>query len=170
MKKRVEESSSQQVHVLTMSNLNGYNRLFGGQLLSWIDEVAAVVARRHSNHNVTTASIGMLKFKKPAYANETVVLKGKITYTGKTSMEVEVKTYVEKLSGEKILINEAYVIMVALDEDEKPVEVPGLILENEEEKNNWALALKRKEHRNSFHSDWHFFLFMLKYTKNILGE
>lgn len=153
MKKRVNESSSQQVHVLTMSNLNGYNRLFGGQLLSWIDEVAAVVARRHSNHNVTTASIGMLKFKKPAYANETVVLKGKITYTGKTSMEIEVKTYVEKLSGEKILINEAYVIMVALDEDEKPVEVPGLILENEEEKNNWALALKRKEHRNSFHSD-----------------
>ncbi len=153
MKKRVNESSSQQVHVLTMSNLNGYNRLFGGQLLSWIDEVAAVVARRHSNHNVTTASIGMLKFRKPAYANETVVLKGKITYTGKTSMEVEVKTYVEKLNGEKILINEAYVIMVALDENEKPVEVPGLILENEEEKNNWALALKRKEHRNSFHSD-----------------
>lgn len=153
MKKRVSESSSQQVHVLTMSNLNGYNRLFGGQLLSWIDEVAAVVARRHSNHNVTTASIGMLKFKKPAYANETVVLKGKITYTGKTSMEVEVKTYVEKLSGEKILINEAYVIMVALDENEKPVEVPGLILENEEEKNNWEFALKRKEHRNSFHSD-----------------
>lgn len=153
MKKRVKDSSAQQVHVLTMSSLNGYNRLFGGQLLSWIDEVAAVVARRHSNRNVTTASIGMLKFKKPAYANETVVLKGKITYTGKTSMEIEVKTYVEKLNGEKILINEAYVIMVALDENEKPVEVPSLILESEEEKNNWALALKRKEHRNSFHLD-----------------
>ncbi len=153
MEKKVKDSCAQQVHVLTMSNLNGYNRLFGGQLLSWIDEVAAVVARRHSNCNVTTASIGMLKFKKPAYANETVVLSGKITYTGRTSMEVEVKTYVEKLNGEKILINEAYVIMVALDENERPTEVPTLILETDEEKNNWVLALKRKEHRNSFHSD-----------------
>ena len=152
MEKRVKDSCSQQVHVLTMSNLNGYSRLFGGQLLSWIDEVAAVVPRRHSNHNVTTASIDMLKFKKPAYANETVVLRGKITYTGKTSMEIEVKTYVEKLSGEKILINEAYVIMVALDENEKPTKVPGLILETEEDKENWVQALKRKEHRNAFHS------------------
>jgi len=153
MEKRVKDSCSQQVHVLTMSNLNGYNRLFGGQLLSWIDEVAAVVARRHSNANVTTASIDMLKFKKAAYANETVVLRGKITYTGNTSMEIEVKTYVEKLSGEKVLINEAYVIMVALDENEKPTKVPSLILETDEDKHNWVQALKRKEHRNSFHAD-----------------
>ena len=152
MKKRASESYSQQVHVLTMSNLNGYNRLFGGQLLCWIDEVAAVVARRHSNCNVTTASIDMLKFKKAAYANETVVLKGKLTYTGRTSMEVEVKTYVEKLSGDKVLINEAYVIMVALDENEKPTEVPELIIETEEEKENMLEALKRKEHRATFHS------------------
>ena len=152
MKKRASESYSQQVHVLTMSNLNGYNRLFGGQLLCWIDEVAAVVARRHSNCNVTTASIDMLKFKKAAYANETVVLKGKLTYTGRTSMEVEVKTYVEKLSGDKVLINEAYVIMVALDENEKPTEVPELIIETEEEKENMLEALKRKEHIATFHS------------------
>ncbi len=153
MEKKVKDSISQQVHVLTMSNLNGYNRLFGGQLLSWIDEVAAVVARRHSNCNVTTAAIDMLKFKKAAYANETVVLRGKITYTGNTSMEIEVKTYVEKLEGEKVLINEAYVIMVALDENEKPTKVPSLILETDEDKQNWVQALKRKEHRSDFHSD-----------------
>ena len=153
MEKRVKDSVSQQVHVLTMSNLNGYNRLFGGQLLSWIDEVAAVVARRHANCNVTTAAIDMLKFKKAAYANETVVLRGKITYTGNTSMEIEVKTYVEKLDGEKVLINEAYVIMVALDENEKPTKVPSLILETDEDKQNWVQALKRKEHRSDFHSD-----------------
>ncbi len=151
MEKRVKDSCSQQVHVLTMSNLNGYNRLFGGQLMAWIDEVAAVVARRHSNTNVTTASIDMLKFKKAAYANETIVLKGKVTYVGNTSMEVNVKTYVEKLSGEKILINDAYIIMVALDENEKPTKVPGLILETDEERDAWNNALKRKQHRNEFH-------------------
>lgn len=151
MEKRVKDSYSQQVHVLTMSNLNGYSRLFGGQLMAWIDEVAAVVARRHSNKNVTTASIDMLKFKKAAYANETIVLKGKITYVGNTSMEVNVKTYVEKLNGEKILINDAYIIMVALDENERPTKVPGLILETDEEREAWNNALKRKQHRKEFH-------------------
>lgn len=151
MKRRVEDSYSQQVHVLTMSNLNGYHRLFGGQLMAWIDEVAAVVARRHSGTNVTTASIDMLKFKKAAYANETIVLKGKITYVGNTSMEVNVKTYVEKLSGEKVLINDAYIIMVALDENENPVKVPELILETDEQREAWNMALKRKQHRKEFH-------------------
>ncbi|MDE5557330.1 MAG: hypothetical protein K2J32_06500 [Ruminococcus sp.] len=54
MEKRVSDSYSEQVHVLTQANINGYNQLFGGQLMEWIDIVAAVVARRHSGHNVTT--------------------------------------------------------------------------------------------------------------------
>ena len=147
MKKTVNESKAEQVHVLTMSNLNGYNRLFGGQLMSWIDEVAAVVARRHASSNVTTASGDTLDFKKAAHANETIVIKGKITYAGKTSMEINVKTYVEKLDGERILINEAYLIMVALDENENPHQIPELLLLTDEEKQSWNEALKRKEIR-----------------------
>ena len=147
MKKTVNESKAEQVHVLTMSNLNGYNRLFGGQLMSWIDEVAAVVARRHASSNVTTASVDTLDFKKAAHANETIVIKGKITYAGKSSMEINVKTYVEKLDGERILINEAYLIMVALDENENPHQIPELLLLTDEEKQNWKDALKRKEIR-----------------------
>lgn len=117
--------------------------------MQWIDEVAAVVARRHSGFNVTTASIDSLDFKKPAYANDTVVLKGKITYAGKTSMEINVKTYVEKLTGENVLINDAYIIMVALGDDEKPTEIPGLLITTDEEIKEWSNALKRKELRNS---------------------
>ena len=147
MKKYVKDSYAQQVHVLTMSNINGYNRLFGGQLMCWIDEVAAVVARRHSERNVTTASIDSLEFKRAAYANDTVVIKGKITYAGRTSMEINVKTFVEKLHGERILINDAYIVMVALDENEKPTEIPGLILKTDEEKHEWNEALKRRELR-----------------------
>ena len=147
MDKRVKDSYAEQVHVLTLGTLNGYNRLFGGQLMAWIDEVAAVVARRHSSSNVTTASIDHLEFKKAAHANDTLVLKGKITYAGTTSMEINVKTYVEKLTGESVLINDAYVIMVALDKDENPKKIPGLILETDEEINNWSEALKRRENR-----------------------
>ena len=147
MDKKASDSYTEQVHVLTMDTLNGYNRLFGGKLMAWIDEVAAVVARRHSSSNVTTASIDNLEFKKAAHANDTLVLKGKITYAGTTSMEVNVKTYVEKLNGETVLINNAYVIMVALDDNEKPKKIPGLRLETEEETYNWNEALKRRERR-----------------------
>ena len=113
--KRVSDSYTEQVQLLTQSALNGYNRLFGGQLMEWIDIVAAVVARRHSERNVTTAFIDSLEFKHPAYANETLLLQGKIVYAGRTSMEICVRTFVEELSGEKRLINSAYVVMVALD-------------------------------------------------------
>lgn len=112
--------------------------------MKWIDVVAAIVARRHSGRNVTTVVVDTLQFKGPAYANDSLVLIGKITYVGNTSMEVCVRTYVEELSGEKRLINEAYLVMVALDENERPVSVPRLVLQTEEEREMW----KQGERRN----------------------
>ena len=132
MEKYVRDSYTEHVQILSQSSLNGYKRLFGGRLMEWIDVVAGVVARRHSNRNVTTAAVDNLRFEGPAYGNETIVLCGYITYTGRTSMEVCVRTYVEELNGHKRLINVAYLVMVALDENERPVEVPRLVLATEE--------------------------------------
>lgn len=141
--KTVDFSRTSHVQVLTQGSINGYNRLFGGKLMEWIDIVAAVVARRHCEKNVTTAVVDTLQFKGAAYPNDTIVLDGYITYVGKTSMEVCVKTYVEALSGEKHLLNTAYVVMVALDENEKPTKVPPLRLISDEEEYEWMLAEKR---------------------------
>ena len=80
-------------------------------------------------------------------ANDTIIIKGKVTYTGRTSMEVKVETFVEALCGEKTLINTAYLLMVALDENDKPTQVPKLIIETEEEKKEYEAALLRKERR-----------------------
>lgn len=148
MEKRVSESRTEQVQILSQGTLNGYKRLFGGKLMEWIDVVAAVTARRHSGRNVTTAAVDSLEFREAAYANDTLVIIGYITYTGNTSMEICVKTYVESLDGTRRLINKAYVIMVALDENERPTHVPGLILETEEEKREWEQALQRKAERS----------------------
>ena len=148
MEKRVSESRTEQVQILSQGTLNGYKRLFGGKLMEWIDVVAAVTARRHSGRNVTTAAVDSLEFKEAAYANDTLVIIGYITYTGNTSMEICVKTYVESLDGTRRLINKAYVIMVALDENERPTHVPGLVLETEEEKREWEQALQRKAERS----------------------
>ena len=146
--KTVAESRVETVHIVRPNHLNGANRLFGGILMQWIDEVAGIVAKRHSMCNVTTASVDNLTFLQGAYQNEMVVIIGKLTYVGKTSMEVRVDTYVENKSGIRKPINRAYFVMVALDEDDRPVEVPGLILETETEKAEWEAAQKRREMRS----------------------
>jgi acyl-CoA hydrolase len=142
--KRVKDSITEQIQVLMPIHINGQDRLFGGQLVEWIDVVASVVARRHSGCNVTTAAIDNLQFKAGAFINNTLVLIGKITYVGKTSMEVRVDTYVEDLAGMRKVVNRAYLVLVALDKNGKPAEVPRLIVETESEKAEWEAGARRR--------------------------
>lgn len=143
MEKRVSDSRTEHVQILTLADLNGYKRLFGGQLMKWIDIVAAVTARRHCQKNVTTVMVDTLHFKEPAHRNDLIVLIGEVTYVGKTSMEIRVHSYVEDMRGKRRLINTAYFIMVALDEKENPTIVPGLILETDEQRREWEMGEKR---------------------------
>jgi len=145
--KPVSASRTEQVQILMYDTMNGYSRLFGGKLMEWIDVVAAVVARRHCGANVTTAAVDSLVFKAPAHANDTIILDGCITYAGRTSMEVCVRTYREALSGERKEINEAYLVLVAIDENEKPMAVPPVIPETPEERAAYDAALRRRELR-----------------------
>ena len=147
--KAPRESRTEQVQILSQGSLNGCKRLFGGKLMEWIDVVAAVTARRHSGKNVTTAAVDSLEFKAAAYANDTVVLVGTVTYTGNTSMEICVKTYVESLDGTRQLINKAFVLMVALDADERPTRVPPLVPETDEEKAEWEEGKERSAARKA---------------------
>lgn len=141
--KTIAQSLTYQVQMIMPAHINGYNRLFGGKLMEWIDIVAGVVARRHSNSNITTVYVDNLQFKAAVYVNDTIVLRGKITYVGHTSMEVRVDTFSEALSGERTLVNQAYLVMVALGYKDRPTPVPPLILETEEEKQEWEAAKKR---------------------------
>lgn len=145
--KTVSQSKTEQIQILMPQHINGYKRLFGGVLMEWIDVVAGVVARRHSSSEVTTASVDNLQFKSPAYVNSTITLIGKITYVGSSSMEVRVDTFVESLSGERKLVNRAYVVMVALDEQERPKRVPRIIPETEEERAEYEAGKRRHDLR-----------------------
>ena len=145
--RKVSESVSETIHVVRPNHLNASGRLFGGILMQWIDEVAMLVSKRHTHKNVTTASVDQLTFLKGAYQKDVIVLSGKMTYTGRTSMEVRVDSYVEALDGTRILINRAYFTMVARDENDRPAPVPRLILETAQEREEWELAKKRRENR-----------------------
>ena len=141
--KTVDESRVETVHIVRPNHLNGANRLFGGILMQWIDEVAGIVAKRHSQCNVTTAAVDNLVFLHGAYQNDLIVIKGKITWVGTSSMEVCVDTYVETPAGQRDRINNAHFIMVALDKQDMPVRVPRLILQTEDEKLAWSNGVER---------------------------
>lgn len=142
--KKVADSLTEQQYLVRPSHINHYGRLFGGQLLKWIDELAGIVAIRHSGATVTTAAIDNLRFQAPAYAGEMIVLQGMVTYVGRSSMEIRVDTYREALDGTREMINRAYIDMVAINCKGKPIEVPDLCLETDEQKAEYEAAKKRK--------------------------
>ncbi len=142
--RKVSESLTETVHMVRPNHLNSAGRLFGGILMQWMDEIAGLVAKRHTRKNVITASVDNLRFLKGAYQKDVVVITGKVTYVGNTSMEVKVDSCVESLDGERTLINRAYFTMVALDENDHPTPVPKLILETEEEEQEWESGAKRR--------------------------
>ena len=117
------------------------------------DAMTGIVAKRHSMTNVTTASVDNLTFMKGAYNGDMVVIKGKMTWVGSSSMEVCVDTYVETLRGERTRINNAHFMMVALDENDKPMRVPGLLLQTEDEHLAWAHGEERRRIRNQRKAD-----------------
>lgn len=146
--KSASVSRTMQTYLIMPMHLNGANRLFGGQLLSWIDMMAGIVALRHADANVVTACIDHLNFEDYANATDVVTLIGEVTYTGTTSMEVRVETFKENKGGEKKLINRAYLVLVAIDDEtQKPKPVPQLLLETEEQKAEWQAAVKRNKLR-----------------------
>ena len=61
--KKVEESITETTKLLQYREINGQNRLFGGRLMEWIDEVAALTAMRHCGGLVTTCAVDNLRFK-----------------------------------------------------------------------------------------------------------
>lgn len=147
LSKKVSDSYTEQQYLVRPCHINHYGRLFGGRLLEWIDEIAGIVAIRHANAIVTTAAIDNLQFKAPAFEGDMVVLKGCVTYVGRSSMEIRVDTYIETLEGDLNRINRAYIDMVAIDNQGNPIEVPDLILETQEQKLEYEAAIRRKEIR-----------------------
>ncbi len=144
MEKRVSDSMVEIAHVIRPTDLNNARRLFGGTLMAWIDEAAVIVAKRHANMNITTASVDNLSFLSAAHMRDIIVIIGKITYVGNTSMEVKVESYVEHIDGLRELVNRAYLTMVGLDDDGRPAKLPGLILESEDEISENVQAGKRR--------------------------
>ena len=137
------------VQIVLPQHCNGYKkpRLFGGQIMAWIDVVGAVAARRYTQRAVTTVCVDNLNFLNPAYLNDTVVQEAVVTWTGRTSLEVRVDSYVEQLDGERRRVNRAYAVFVALDDSDQPIPVEPFEPSTDAERREYEAALERRRIR-----------------------
>lgn len=136
-----------QVQIVMPAHVNGTNRLFGGQLMEWIDVTAAVEARRHALSDVTLAAVDALEFIAPVHLNDTVLIIAHVTWTGHTSLEVRVETYVEHLNQQRQLVNRAYLVFVAVNAQGQPQPVPPLELISEADVTAFKAGEARREAR-----------------------
>lgn len=130
------------------SHTNPLGNIFGGVVMSWIDIAGAIAAQRHSRSPVVTVSIDYLHFIVPIKIGFVVLIHARVSYVGKTSLEVEVNVFAENTqSGEKRKATKAYLTYVAVDEFGRPRSVPPLVAKTPEDKKRFKEAEKRRETR-----------------------
>jgi acyl-CoA hydrolase len=131
------------------SDANPKGNVFGGVIMRHVDLAAGIVAKRHArNTNCVTASIDRMTFLKPVYIGHALILAARINYVRRSSMEVEVTIDSENLDdGTRVRTGTAFVTMVALDRNGKPIEVPQLDLATAEDKKRFREGEARMQAR-----------------------
>lgn len=146
--KKAHESEVTMTEMVLPNDTNTLNNLMGGRLLHWMDICAAISAQKHSNRIVVTASVDNVSFTEPIKLGNIVTMKARVTRSFNSSMEVFLEVWAEDIpAGKRISTNTAFYTFVAVDQNGRPIEVPELISETQEDHDLFASALRRRQLR-----------------------
>ena len=146
--KSPRESSTAMVKIMMPMDANNSGNVFGGAILRLIDEVGSVVALKHARSNVVTASVDRMDFYSPVYIGDMLRLNASINFVHRTSMEVGVRVEAENpFTGEVRHTGTSFLTYVGLDQNRKPIPLPALKLETDEDRRRWAEAQERRKAR-----------------------
>ncbi len=141
-------SAVEVTHLVLPGDANRLGTCFGGRVMQWVDMAAALAASRHCRGLAVTASVDSLDFRHPIRVGDAVHLRAVVTFTGRTSMEVEVQVFAEDLSaGRRRQVSTAYLTFVAVDGQGRPVPVPPVVPETEEEWERYRQGQARRRAR-----------------------
>jgi acyl-CoA hydrolase len=147
-KKFPKESLVSMTELVLPNDTNTLNNLMGGRLMHWMDIVSAISAQKHSNRIVVTASVDNISFRHPIRLGNVVTLKAQVTRAFSSSMEVRIDVVAEDIpSGTLMESNSAYFTFVAVDQLGRPIDVPEVEPETEDEKAMYEGALRRRQLR-----------------------
>ena len=148
--KHISDSQVTLAQFMQPEHANNLGNVHGGWIMKLIDEAGGLCATRHARRPAVTVAVDSLRFLSPVHVGDLVTFTAHLNWTGRTSMEAEVHVEAENLyTGQKTHTNSAYLVYVALDQEGHPVEVPGLILETEEERRRWLQGAQRRADRLS---------------------
>jgi len=146
--KTVAVSKTVMSRTMLSSDANPYGNVHGGEVMKLIDAVAGAAATRHARARVVTARIDELSFLAPVYVGHLVTAKASVNHVGRTSMEVGVRVEAEDmLTGNVVHVASAYLVFVATDERGRPVPLPPLVAETDDERRRMKAAEKRRSLR-----------------------
>ncbi len=146
MFKSIDESRIEISQLMLPSNTNFGGKIHGGYILGLMDQIAFACASKHSGSYCVTASVDKVNFLNPIEVGELVSMKASVNYVGKSSMVIGIRVESENIqTGHKKHCNSSYFTMVAVDENGKTVNVPGLVINDKVEVKRFLKAVKRKE-------------------------
>jgi acyl-CoA hydrolase len=144
----VAASSAEMMEVVLPNDANPLGNILGGKVMHLIDMAGAIAAHRHSQSHVVTASVDYLDFAHPIRVGQLMLLRSQVTRAFRTSMEVEVKVYLEDyITGARRQTSSAFVTYVAVDSEGQPTPVPPLLVKTAGEKRRYREALERRRRR-----------------------
>jgi acyl-CoA hydrolase len=141
-------SRIQLAQMMQPEHANSLGNVHGGWIMKLVDEAGALASTRHAAHRTVTVAIDQMVFRQPIHIGDLVLLNAEVTFAGHTSMEVEVNVIAENpITGLQRHTNTAYLVYVAIDDDEKPTQVPPLLAETPEEQARMDAARLRQHMR-----------------------
>ena len=144
----VAESALTLTQFMQPEHANSLGNVHGGVILKLCDECGGIVASRHARHPAVTVTVDSVTFHQPVLLGRLVHVHGHITWVGRTSIEVELRVEAEELlTGTRTHTNSAYFVYVALGDDRRPTAVPGLLLQDDEERRRFAQGESRQAAR-----------------------
>ena len=148
--KPVSESRAVKASIVLPPDTNNHGTMFGGKVMAYIDDIAAISAMRHCRKKVVTASTDSVDFLHPIREGDSICLESFVTWTHKTSMEVFVKVVAEDLlTGNRRVCATSFLTFVAIDDEGKPTLVPPVTPETGEEQRLHASANERADVRRA---------------------
>ncbi len=133
---------------MEITDSNALGKVHGGVVMRAVDTAAGTAAARHCGRVCVTAAIDGLSFLEPVDLGDILIVKARVNDVGRTSLEVGVRVEAEPWrGGERRHTTSAYLLMVALDDDGKPTEVPRLTPETADDRRRQQHARIRRELR-----------------------
>jgi len=147
--KKPSDSALTTVRLMMPTDANILGNVFGGAIMRYMDEVAAIVAWKHAGTNAVTASIDRMNFYAPVYVGNVLIMKASVNYVGRTSMEIGVRIEAQDPSGKTAHTGSCYLTYVAIDKKGRPTRIPKLLPQTKDERRRFKQALTRRKLREA---------------------